>query len=192
MRWWFSTTPPREAPPGIDGATHSQPSSPHAPLASFLLPLWEKVAQSSGARWSRLRGLCPRTETPHPPSLREGSLSHKGRGKNPVADFARRANCACALCVICPSCHCAAGRSHCSTPQISAILCVSRLDKRGVRVVTNVECGMRWTLWLRETSGANSGRQSRVVLTPRRWRQVCGAIRRRRWQKSPVAEESAE
>src|SRR6267378_8679389 len=47
------------------------------------------------------------------------------------------------------------------------------------------------------------GRRSRVVLTPRRWRQVCGRqvgptglrqnhIRRRRWQKSPVTGESTK
>ena len=36
------------------------------------------------------------------------------------------------------------------------------------------------------------GRRSRVVLTPRRWRQVGGAIRRRRWQTSPVTGESAK
>ena len=37
------------------------------------------------------------------------------------------------------------------------------------------------------------GRRSRVVLTPRRWRQVCGKVfRRRRWQESPVTEESAK
>jgi hypothetical protein len=35
------------------------------------------------------------------------------------------------------------------------------------------------------------GRRSRVVLTPRRWRQVCGVIRKRRWQESPVTGESA-
>ena len=33
-------------------------------------------------------------------------------------------------------------------------------------------CGMRWTLWCRKTSDADSGRQSRVVLAPRCWRQV--------------------
>src|SRR5882757_6515622 len=33
------------------------------------------------------------------------------------------------------------------------------------------------------------GRRSRVVLTPRRWRQVYGAIRRRRWQESPFTGE---
>jgi hypothetical protein len=48
-----------------------------------------------------------------------------------------------------------------------------------------------------------SGRQNRVVLTPRRWRQVLRScvgptglrqnlIRRRRWQESPVTEESAK
>jgi hypothetical protein len=37
------------------------------------------------------------------------------------------------------------------------------------------------------------GRRSRVVLTPRRWRQVGGSdIRRRRWQTSPVTGESAK
>src|ERR1700688_1337389 len=30
------------------------------------------------------------------------------------------------------------------------------------------------------------GRRSRVVLTPRRWYQVCGVIRKRRWQNSPA------
>jgi hypothetical protein len=31
-----------------------------------------------------------------------------------------------------------------------------------------------------------------VVLTPRRWRQACGNIRRRWWQESPVTRESTE
>ena len=35
-------------------------------------------------------------------------------------------------------------------------LATSRLDKRGVRVVTNVGCGMRWTRQRRKTSGANA------------------------------------
>jgi hypothetical protein len=34
-------------------------------------------------------------------------------------------------------------------------------------------------------------RRNRVVLTPRRWRQVGGNIRQRRWQESPVTGESA-
>jgi hypothetical protein len=39
-----------------------------------------------------------------------------------------------------------------------------------------------------------SGRRSRVVLTPRRWRQVLEkqASQGRRWQESPVTEESAK
>jgi hypothetical protein len=36
------------------------------------------------------------------------------------------------------------------------------------------------------------GRRSRVVLTPRRWRQAGGVIRRRRWQTSPVTGESTK
>ena len=39
---------------------------------------------------------------------------------------------------------------------------------------------------------AACGRRSRVVLTPRRWRQVGGATRRRRWQTSPVTGESSK
>jgi hypothetical protein len=49
---------------------------------------------------------------------------------------------------------------------------------------------MRWTQAARLTSAPICGRRSRVVLTPRRWRQVGGAIRRRRWQTSPVTGES--
>jgi hypothetical protein len=45
-----------------------------------------------------------------------------------------------------------------------------------IAIVTDVGCGMRWTLWRRKTSGARSGRRSRVVLTPRRWRQVGGSV----------------
>ena len=41
-----------------------------------------------------------------------------------------------------------------------------------LRVVTNVECGMRWTLWVRKTSAPQGGRRSRSVLIPRRWYQV--------------------
>src|SRR6202043_323722 len=36
----------------------------------------------------------------------------------------------------------------------------------------------------------SSGRRSRVVLTPRRWRQVCKTICKRRWQESPITGES--
>ena len=34
---------------------------------------------------------------------------------------------------------------------------------------------MRWTRMALLTNGADRGRRSRVVLTPRRWRQVCGS-----------------
>ena len=39
-------------------------------------------------------------------------------------------------------------------------------------IVTNVGQGMRWTRVARLTSALHCGRRSRVVLTPRRWRQV--------------------
>src|SRR5437016_6105350 len=68
------------------------------------------------------------------------------------------------------------------------------LDKEGrFAVVTNVGCGMRWTLWRRADERRQGGRRRRVVLAPRRWCQVCGSyFRRRRWQKSPVTGESAQ
>src|ERR1700761_128972 len=40
--------------------------------------------------------------------------------------------------------------------------------------------------------GRRRGRRSRVVLTPRRWRQVDGAIRWRWWQTSPVTRKSTK
>jgi hypothetical protein len=44
-----------------------------------------------------------------------------------------------------------------------------------------------------KTNDVARGRQSRVVLTPRRWRQVGGRhFRRRRWQESPVTGESTK
>ncbi len=45
--------------------------------------------------------------------------------------------------------------------------------KRGVRVVTNVERGMRWTRSGRQTSGAGADGEVVWVLAPRRWGQVC-------------------
>src|SRR6266852_535941 len=42
------------------------------------------------------------------------------------------------------------------------------------------------------TNGASHGRRSRVVLTPRRWCQVGGVIRWRRWQESPITGESTK
>src|SRR5665213_4522080 len=60
-------------------------------------------------------------------------------------------------------------------------------DRHGRRV------GMRWTRVARLTSALHCGRRSRVVLTPRRWCQVGGNnFRWRRWQTSPVTEESSK
>ena len=58
-------------------------------------------------------------------------------------------------------------------------------SERGVRVVTNVGCGMRWTLERRKTSGVLADGRSRVVLTPRRWRQVS----RKLFREATVAKE---
>jgi hypothetical protein len=57
---------------------------------------------------------------------------------------------------------------------LKSLLCFppSRPDERGVRVVTDVGCGMRWMRRRQETNDAERIRRSRVVLTPRRWRQV--------------------
>ena len=58
--------------------------------------------------------------------------------------------------------------------------------------------GMRWTrrgrrAFLRADERCYRGRRSRVVLTPRRWRQVVWILFTRRWwQKSPVTKESAK
>ena len=49
--------------------------------AFFLLPLWEMVVREA----RRMRGLSPRIDTPHPPSLREGTFSHKGRREEEAA-----------------------------------------------------------------------------------------------------------
>jgi hypothetical protein len=51
---------------------------------------------------------------------------------------------------------------------------------------------MQWTPIAPQTRAFIGGRRSRVVLTPRRWCQIGGAIRRRRWQTSPVTGESTK
>jgi len=52
---------------------------------------------------------------------------------------------------------------------------------------------MRWTRVVSNDERHQRGRQSRVVLAPRRWRQVAwSSSTRRRWQTSPVTGESAE
>src|SRR5712671_3766009 len=51
---------------------------------------------------------------------------------------------------------------------------------------------MRWTLAARESARPAGVRPSRVVLTPRCWRQVCDKKRRRRCQTSLVTGESTK
>jgi hypothetical protein len=51
---------------------------------------------------------------------------------------------------------------------------VPRSSGGALRVVTNVERGMRWTLWVRKTGAPRGGRRSRGVPMPRRWYQACG------------------
>src|SRR5471032_1494917 len=61
-------------------------------------------------------------------------------------------------------------------------------------IVTDVGCGMRWTRVALLTRAHPCGRRSRVVLTPRRWRQVLEkyASWGRWWQESPVTKESTK
>src|SRR5579863_9846858 len=50
---------------------------------------------------------------------------------------------------------------------------VPRLSRRGVwPIVTDVGRGMRWTRLAQQTNAPRRGRRSRVVLAPRRWREV--------------------
>jgi hypothetical protein len=58
-------------------------------------------------------------------------------------------------------------------------------------VVTNVDAGCDGRGCAFDER-RRSGRRSRVVLTPRRWCQVGGAICWRRWQKSPITGESSK
>jgi hypothetical protein len=76
--------------------------------------------------------------------------------------------------------------------QITSIFPPSRPHLEGrIAIVTDVGYGMRWTQTTRLTSALPRGRRSRVVLTPRRWRQVLEkqTSQGRRWQESPVTEE---
>jgi hypothetical protein len=61
-----------------------------------------------------------------------------------------------------------------SDPNQFYIPCRPRPHKGRFAIVTNVGLGMRWTRVARLTSALSCGRRSRVVLTPRRWRQVGG------------------
>jgi hypothetical protein len=77
--------------------------------------------------------------------------------------------------------------------QISSIWSPFRAHKRGASRSSRTlgaGCGGRGSA---PDERHGRGRRSRVVLTPRRWRQVGGKISRRRWwQESPVTKESAK
>jgi hypothetical protein len=73
---------------------------------------------------------------------------------------------------------------------ICSIRCPSRGAFARSSRTLGAGCGGRGRCQRRET--LLRGRRSRVVLTPRRWRQVCGIIRKRRWQESPVTGESSK
>ena len=79
-----------------------------------------------------------------------------------------------------------------SETQISCIDDPSRPGKRGVSRSSRTRGGMRWTRLLRKTNGAARGRRSRVVLTPRRWRQACKDELQVTVATSPVTGESTE
>ena len=91
-------------------------------------------------------------------SKQEPSRIKRGAGLFRIMlQFARQADRAFASCVICPSCHCAAGVRHCPKPQISGYLPLVPPSREGrFAIVTDVGCGMRWTLWRRKTSGADA------------------------------------
>src|SRR5258705_10684903 len=136
--------------------------------------------------------------------------------------------------VICPSGSLLTGVSSCFSdfpknisvfthPKSILELFPSRPTEGRFAIVTNVGHGMRWTRQRfardgiagrvgerpvsdqqRADEGCCSVRRSRVVLTPRRWRQVLRRLvrlnragqnlqsARRRWQKSPIAGESTK
>jgi hypothetical protein len=60
------------------------------------------------------------------------------------------------------------------TPDTSHIDAIPRPQEGRFAIVTNVGCGMQWTLRHQLTSDVAGGRRSRVVLTPRRWCQGGG------------------
>jgi len=59
-------------------SSRGQASGHDAERFSSLLPLWEKVARTQSAPDE---GFVSAERTPHPSSLREATLSHKGRGE---------------------------------------------------------------------------------------------------------------
>ena len=62
----------------------------HCLRLSSPLPLWERVDRMSVSSFETGEGLSPRIETPHPPSLREGTFSHKGRREGSAHVVRRR------------------------------------------------------------------------------------------------------
>src|SRR4051812_48583538 len=73
---------PSDLRPAREGMARSEGYNERvtAPALRFLslLPLWEKLARTKSATDE---GPCARRDTPHPPSLRTGTLSHKRRGE---------------------------------------------------------------------------------------------------------------
>jgi hypothetical protein len=99
----------------------------------------------------------------------------------------------CEINLICPVQCCLRKYSASRFTQIKSISPAIPSHTEGrFAIVTDVGSGMRWTRMALLTRAPVRGRRSRVVLTPRRWRQVDGVIRRRRWQTSPVTGESTK
>ena len=102
--------------------------------------------------------------------------SHFGRSPARGSQSRRRASLICPTgkslnCLSSPLC------KNISLPTApKSVHCARRLvPKRGGSRSSRTRGGMRWTLMARLTNGAERGRRSRVVLTPRRWRQVGGS-----------------
>src|ERR1700730_3248006 len=95
------------------------------------------------------------------PSCPTGSISVRHEATTP-----RLSQCRILL-------HSISGRMLDAHPKSAIFSLASRALQEGrIAIVTDVGRGMRWTLWRRKTSDVRGGRRSRVVLTPRRWRQV--------------------
>ena len=126
-------------------------------------------------------GLAQRNPPTLSPQRRKAPLSH--------GDFARRAN----QWFVCPVPFAKIFRFS-FEPNHLYISCIPGPTQGRFAVVTNVGQGMRWTRVAPKTRALSCGRRSRVVLTPRRWRQVLEkqASWGRRWQTSPVTGESAK
>src|SRR6202043_791296 len=73
--------------------------------------------------------------------------------------------------------------------QISCMSFAVLSHSEGRLATSRTRGGMRWTRRRRLTGVACSGRRRRVVLTPRRWRQVCGLIRVTTVARKPITGE---